>query len=291
MLVNLEDMKNHLKINNNPVTIQMTIDNTLKRITRGSGTFEASIIIGSKIKLAGFSNAGNNAVVTISAVVSPTVLEYAALAGVVDEVGGPLTNYRIEVTTYDTFLTEQLDLISEVVENYCGRKFLQANYRQTYYRKDFDNAMKKLFLYHFPVSAITSIEEDATAITDYRLHKDTGAIISDRYFISPADILEVEFTAGYAYASLPKGIQSAVKTIVEERFNKNKSGVSLNFGSDVQRISIPGTISIDFDYSLSNNERKSAFGSIIGSQANVLDFYRSERPLMGSSRVEFLETI
>ena len=291
MLVNLEDMKNYLKINNNPVTVQLTIDDTLKRITRGSGAWEASIIVGSQIKLSGFTNAGNNVVYTVSNVVSSTVLEYSALPGITDEVGNSLTTYRIEVTTYDAFLTEQLDLISEVVENYCGRKFLQANYRQTFYRKDFDNAMKKLFLYHFPVSAVTSIEEDAEAITNYRLHKDTGAIISDRYFLNPADILEVEFTAGYAYANIPKGIQSAVKTLVEERFNKSKSGVSLNFGSDVQRISIPGTISIDFDYSLSNNERKNAFGSIIGSQANVLDFYRSERPLMGSSRVEFLENI
>lgn len=291
MLVNLEDMKNYLKINNNPVTVQLTIDNTLKRITRGSGAWEASIVVGSQIKLSGFTNAGNNVVFTVTNVVSPTVLEYATLAGITDEAGNSLTTYRIEVTTYDAFLTEQLDLISEVVENYCGRKFLQANYRQTFYRKDFDNAMKKLFLYHFPVSAVTSIEEDTEAITNYRLHKDTGAIISDRYFLNPADVLKVEFTAGYSYANIPKGIQSAVKTIVEERFNKNKSGVSLNFGSDVQRISIPGTISIDFDYSLSNNERKSAFGSIIGSQANVLDFYRSERPMMGSSRVEFLETI
>lgn len=291
MLVNLEDMKNYLKINNSPVTVQLTIDNTLKRVTRGSGTWEASVVVGSQLKLAGFTNAGNNIIVTVTAVVSTTVIEYATQAGMADEVGNSLTSYRIEVTTHDAFLTEQLDLISEVVENYCGRKFLQANYRQTFYRKDYDVPMKKIFLYHFPVSVITSIEEDAEAITNYRLHKDTGAIISDRYFINPADVLEVEFTAGYAYANIPKGIQSVVKTLVEERFNKSQSGVSLNFGSDVQRISIPGTISVDFDYSLSSNERKSAFGSIIGSQANVLDFYRSERPLMGSSRVEFLDVI
>lgn len=194
-------------------------------------------------------------------------------------------------STYDTFLNEQITEVSEVVENYCGRKFLQANYKQTFYRKDYPSPTKKLPLYHFPATAVTAIKEDDADITNYRLHKETGIILSDAYFMAPAEILEVTYTAGYAYADLPKSLQGAVKAIVQERYNKKKSGVPLNFGSDVQRVSIPGAISIDFDYTLSYNERKSAFGAVIGAQANVLDFFRSDRRIYGTGKLEFLEVV
>ena len=76
-----------------------------------------------------------------------------------------------------------------------------------------------------------------------------------------------------------------------ERYNKKSSGVDLNFGSDVQRVSIPGAISIDFDYSLSNNERKSAYGVILGSNSNILDDWRSERSVIGSGKLEYVEAV
>ena len=87
---------------------------------------------------------------------------------------------------------------------------------------------------------------------------------------------------------MPTTIQYVVKAIVEERYNKKLSGVSLNFGSDVQRISIPGTISIDFDYTLTSNDRVNAFGNLLGSYLNLLDFYRSERAILGASRLNYV---
>jgi hypothetical protein len=77
-------------------------------------------------------------------------------------------------------------------------------------------------------------------------------------------------------------------SIIEERYNKKKSGISLNFGSDVQRVSIAGTISVDFDYSLQSNERVSAYGTILGNYINVLDQYRSERVLTGSGMITYV---
>jgi len=76
--------------------------------------------------------------------------------------------------------------------------------------------------------------------------------------------------------------------LVKERYNKHTSGIDLDFGSDIQSISIPGTISVAYDYSLQNNERKTAFGAILGNYVNTLDYFRSERPLIGSVRLEYV---
>jgi len=192
-------------------------------------------------------------------------------------------------TTYDTFLTSQIQLISDVIESYCRRKFLEADYIQTFYKEDF-NTGDQVFLYHYPVSAIASFDVDGTAKvadTDYRLHKPTGKIVPLGSGSIIGRIAEVEYTAGYA--TCPTPILSVLDSLVGERYNKKINGIDLNFGSDVQRISIPGAISIDFDYTLNNNERSSAYGSILGNNANILDDWRAERSVLGSGRLEYVE--
>lgn len=191
-------------------------------------------------------------------------------------------------TSHDTFLTEQINLISDVIEAYTRRVFSSASYAQTFYRTDFDQT-HELSLFHFPLVSVTSIVEDGTTLDSslYRINKPTGIITRpDSYFFSCPVETVVTYTAGYA--AIPSPIKSVVYTLVQERYNKKNSGVDLNFGSDVQRISIPGAISIDFDYSLSNNDRKTPFGTILGSQINVLDYYRSERSITGSGKLTYL---
>lgn len=197
-------------------------------------------------------------------------------------------------TSYDDFLTEQLQLIEEVVESYCKRKFALATYTQTIYAEDMNGKnLNAIPMYHFPIVAVTSINESnggvsPVAVTDFRTHKPTATItkINGGRFLIYGDTLEVVYSAGYA--SIPKPIIHVIKSLVQERYNKKMNGVDLNFGTDVQRISIPGAVSIDFDYSLSNNERKSSFGSIIGNHANVLDAYRSERAVIGDIRLAYV---
>jgi len=200
------------------------------------------------------------------------------------------TYLGINNTTYDEFLTEQLNLISDVVEAYCRRKFSEATYIQTFYAGDCDYS-RHLQTFHFPIISVEDgdIELDGEALdaTEYRVHKPSGTITRKSGFFFSSDETVITYTAGYE--TIPTPIQSVVKTLVAERYNKKTAGISLDFGSDVQRISIPGAISIDFDYSLQNNERSSAFGSILGSQANVLDFYRSERAVLGSGKIEYVE--
>lgn len=193
-------------------------------------------------------------------------------------------------TSYDAFLTEQLTLVSEVVEAYCRRKFVAANYEQTYYGDEYCSS-KKLQTFHYPLIEIGSITEDGEDVSedDFRVHLSSGTLTRTSGYFFSGDVTIVSYEAGYADGEIPTAVLQVVKTVVEERHNKKSSGVSLNFGSDVQRISIPGTISIDFDYTLANNDRKSAFGSILGSNLNILDFYRSDRALLGQDKLTYVE--
>lgn len=183
-------------------------------------------------------------------------------------------------TTYDDFLTEQLEIISDAIEKYCGRSFITKSYTQTIYRDQFENRDDKtIYLASYPLVAITSIELDGVAVTGYRVEYGPGKIFKIDGFINTGDELVIEYTAGTT--EVPRPIRQAIYSIVEEKYNKKKSGVSINFGSDVQSISIPGTVSISYDYSLQGNERKNAFGTILGNYVNILDMYRTERRIVG----------
>lgn len=210
-----------------------------------------------------------------------------------DSVANVKARLGITETAHDGFIGAQIQLISDVIENYCGRKFIEDDYIQTFYREDYYCTDKKIELFHFPVSQVDSIVEDGDTLdTDnYRLHPPTGFVVGleGKYFFGSwgPKATVVTYTAGYA--TCPSPVLAVLDSIVGERYNKKVSGVELNFGSDVQRISIPGAISIDFDYSLSNNDRKSAYGTILGNNANILDDWRSERSVIGSGKLEYVE--
>lgn len=192
--------------------------------------------------------------------------------------------------TYDAFLNEQITFLSDAIEQYCERKFLTATYTQTYYAKDYNPAPLQLPLFQFPVQSITTFKEDGVVTTEgFRLHKSTGTLISDYRFLNSQEEIEVEYVAGYDLANIPTPLKNVIYSLVEEKYNRKKSGLSLNFGNDVQRISIAGTMSIDFDYSLNNNDRNNSFGTILGAHLNVVDMYRSDRRIIGSGTFAFVE--
>ncbi len=199
------------------------------------------------------------------------------------------TSLGIADTSQDVFLTEQLNIISDAVNGYCRRRFEQTTYDQTFYSDSYrpDSTM---VLFQYPVISVTSALQDSVAIdsADYRIHKPSGMLIKETgWFYGTATV--VRYTAGYAV--IPAIIQNVVKNLVTERYNRKASGVNLSFGSDVQRVSIPGAISIDFDYTLNNNERKSHYGTLLGSNSNLLDAYRSERSILGSGTLEYVDVV
>jgi hypothetical protein len=192
----------------------------------------------------------------------------------------------------DSWLTQQATLISDTIDSYCGRKFLEDDYIQTYYPDDYaGECVKELTAFHYPVSDLAqALDGDLDITADIRLQKELGNFkLPESEFFSTGEEVEIQYTAGFPVDEVPTPIKNVVFVLVEERYNKKQAGVSLSFGSDVQRVSIPGTISIDFDYSLQSNERKTAFGTILGNHVNVLDYYRSERAIVGSGKITYVE--
>lgn len=201
-------------------------------------------------------------------------------------------------TTYDAFLTLQLEIVSESIEGYCGRSFEKRTWNQTLYKQDWVN-QDKIYLYHYPLTQqVTSITKDDGTPMDLdevvnlnpvamlRRLGDDGKFLN--FFFFDCDSIEVEYEAGYA--TIPAPIRSVVYSLVSETYSKKKVGIDVNFGNDVQRLSIPGVISIDFDYTLQSNERKNKYGMILGNYLNVLDSYRSERSI-GLGSLEYVEEV
>lgn len=188
------------------------------------------------------------------------------------------------------FIETQLTLLDEAVRTYCRREFELKTYKQTFYSEDY-YPERELQLYQYPVKELISVEEDSVALTEdqleeIRLHKPT-AILKRRSGFHLAMETEVTYSAGYEI--IPPIIMNVIYSITQERYNKKKAGIQLSFGSDVQRVSIPGTISVDFDYSLQNNESTSRLGTILGSYVNQLNEYRSERTVIGSGKLQYVE--
>jgi len=185
-------------------------------------------------------------------------------------------------TTYDDFLNQQLSIVNAAIENYCGRKFSPTDYTQTYYRDDTNQVRSPdLYSFHYPLNSVTSItDEDGENYPEYRIQTDTGKVTRENTFIKFSwftgnRTIIMSYNAGYT--TMPPDLQQVVFALVSEAYNKEVNGIDLNFGADIQRVSVAGVMSIDFDYTLQANERGSAFGMILGNWANVCDFYRSER--------------
>lgn len=206
--------------------------------------------------------------------------------------------YVGETTTdNDQFLQDQIDIMSEAVEGYCARKFESASYTQIFEGQAYDPAnLNKITSFHYPILTVTSVKEidpssgDETIVTDYKLETSTGFFrrtSQGNYRQSWFAIyglnsqVEIQYDAGYTVVPLP--IQDVVCSLVAQRYSKMIAGVDISFGDDVQRMSIPGVMSIDFDYTLQANERTVRFGMILGNYVNVLDHYRSERVIIGGS--------
>lgn len=197
---------------------------------------------------------------------------------------------RLNITTdqYDTFLTQQIQLASDTIETYLRRKILSASYTQHFYYSDYHPCLL-LQLFCYPVSAIASITEDGIVLDagDYRLHKPTGSVLkTDHRAFFFAKETVVAYTSGLD--DCPTPILSVLDSVVQQRYSKMLSGVELNFGGDVTKISIPGALSIDFDNS-STNDNDSSFGAILGNNCNVLDPYRSDRAILGSSKLVYID--
>lgn len=194
----------------------------------------------------------------------------------------------------DTFLQSQIDLFSQAISYYCRRNFEAANYIQDFYKEDMDQReipVKELSLAEYPLNSVTQILVDTEVVdpSEYRFIGKYGKIVflrgKEKYLCSGSRI-RVSYNAGYS--SIPVTLKDVCYSLIAERYTKKKTGAALSFGSDVQQVSIPGVISISYDYTLSSNERSSSFGTLLGSYVNILDFYRSEKQAIGPGKIEVI---
>lgn len=190
-------------------------------------------------------------------------------------------------TDQDLFLTTQIEIVSDAIEAYCRRKFTLATYTQTFYADEVPLG-PRIELFAFPVTQVISATSGSGTVWDGVRGNSAGYISRAGGFYSDSSLV-VEYEAGFS--TVPPLVKSVLYSLVQQRYNRSKSGVDLNFGNDVQRVSIPGAISIDFDYSLSNNDRSTSFGMILGSYLNVLDYYRSDRSVLGRGILEYVEVV
>lgn len=184
-------------------------------------------------------------------------------------------------TDYDAWLLGEIAYISEAIEIYCKRRISLYEYTETIHMKLAQEWMRfrEFMLWQFPVTELVSIKVDGEDI-DVILHPESGILKDIKIPVWHNDgKIVVVYKAGYA--TTPVIIQNVIYSIIQERYNKKKSGIDVNYGTDVQRISIPGTISIDYDYTLTNNDVNSNMGAILGNYRNLLGNYRSNRVIMG----------
>ena len=211
---------------------------------------------------------------------------------------------RDEMKTYlgitdansDDFLDREIDIISVAVNGYCNRQFEETTYTQTFFRQDFDEitSRKDLWLFHYPVKEIERGQEVDQETTMNALEilsfPDRGKLIklerSDarrKFWFDSLDgftgRIEVLYDAGFT--TIPSDIKAVVFEIVADRWKSDQSGTGLDFGKNVQRMGIPGVMNIDFDYTLSKNERETTYGIFLGDHVNALDIHRSERAIIG----------
>lgn len=220
---------------------------------------------------------------------------------------GDMKTYLGETgATFDAFLTQQITVVSDAIEGYTARVFASTAYVQTYYYQDYtdDFARRYLYSFHYPLTAITQIQEiekdddgnDTVTATltanEFLFKPETGKIYKTEangtrlnWFQCRATNSRIEVSYNAGFATTPTPVEQVVYDLVEQQYNKKKAGVAINFGKGVQRISVPGVMSLDFDYTLTSNERKSKFGMILGDHGNVLDQYASERSLGGLGEI------
>lgn len=187
--------------------------------------------------------------------------------------------------TQDAFLTHWIAVVSNAIEEFCGRSFSQKNYKEIFYRNDWP--MSNLRTYHYPIVAITSIKDQDgnNILPHFRVHRPTGSL--DMIQRLSWDEIEVEYSAGNN--ELPPIVKEVLVSIIKEKYNRSQSGIDLNFGADVQRVSIAGSLSVDFDYSLENNSSKNDLGMILGNYKNMLNPYVSAKRVINTQVKHYVE--
>jgi hypothetical protein len=133
----------------------------------------------------------------------------------------------ITSTTNDGKISTLITRVSDLIENYCGRKFMLYSVSQTARVEWFDGQTNEVELTEFPVISVVSVkissdggvtqetltEADSTS-SGYFVDLENGTVMTqqtinnfiDSYNI-PYRSLEITYTAGYTEATLPEDLK------------------------------------------------------------------------------------
>lgn len=130
------------------------------------------------------------------------------------------TFLKISGSTEDTIVGDIVNAASDYANRFCGRKFLSKEYTE-YYDGD---GTAELIVRRRPIVSVTSLHDDVnrdfdstSAIdvsADVLLDKDGGILRlrnNEGAFDKGRGNVKIVYTAGYALASVPYGVQQAVK--------------------------------------------------------------------------------
>lgn len=212
-------------------------------------------------------------------------------------------NIPVADTSQDAFLNNQIALVTTAVENYCNRSIVARTFEETFYGAYTGRVERpyQVTLYHFPIIQLIEVRNERddhvviNPLADYLVHKPTGKINKKSLCgvnVTPYYDQNIVYKYRAGYETIPADIKFVAFSLIGEAYNKKKNGVDMAFGSDVQSISIPGVISIAYDYSLEDNQANQSYGVILGKYRNVLNYYRSDRAIYkGSGELRYIDTI
>lgn len=129
-------------------------------------------------------------------------------------------------TEYDKVLERQVNAVSDLIENYCRRHFEKSLYTE----KLSGNGKYELRLEQYPVSAISVITVNGTALLDAEIDfcPDNGAIYREALWLEGRRNIEVAYEAGYVLPKddcaasprdLPYDLEDACIELVAAKFN------------------------------------------------------------------------
>ena len=151
---------------------------------------------------------------------------------------------NISVTTYDTWLEKQINIASQRIENYIGRKLYTRTITSEKYK---GNNRSKLYLKNYPVASVTSViqQENTISSGDYELvSSDYSAYLYNELgwwsngitqgitkgIIDTYEDIKVTYVAGYVLPpagtgiTLPADIEEACIQSVIYAYNQIGSG-------------------------------------------------------------------
>ena len=152
----------------------------------------------------------------------------------------------------DDYLNRQINLVSERARSYTGRHLNAALHAETFY------APEAVTLHAFPISSISSVDQDGTALVaaDVRFDPSTGRLwrpqTSNRFDWRDVETLTVNYTAGYN--PIPAGIAEWAYIAIQAGWDAWPADRGIAPGGQVPRaINFPGAGSVEFETRGVNN--------------------------------------